>query len=64
MNTQIMKIKSEYFKSPIRSSIIICGIFMLLFIISCQERKPQIHDNFEFAKLHSNEFKLSVDPHL
>ena len=43
-----------------RSTLIIYGVLLLLSFNSCQESKPQIHDNFEFAKLHRDDLKLSV----
>lgn len=47
-------------KSIPGSALGICGILLLLVLNSCEESKQQIDDNFEFAKSHSAEFKLSV----
>lgn len=55
-----MKTVRPFFKSILRSLIIIHGFLMLFTLNSCNEPQSQVQDNFEFAKLHSNDFKLSV----
>lgn len=60
MNTKFMKTIAIIFKSTLRRTFGICTILMLIILNSCNESKPQIDDNFEFAKSHSAVFKLSV----
>ena len=55
-----MKTPPKFLKSIQRYTLFIHGIFLLLIFNSCQESKLPIHDNFEFAKLHRQDLKLSV----
>lgn len=55
-----MKTVKPFFNSIMRITLIVYGVLLLLTFNSCRESKPQIHDNFEFAKLHRNDLKLSV----
>ena len=55
-----MKNEFNFFKSILKSTLGIYGIVLLFTLNSCNKSKPQIHDNFEFAKLHRDNLKLSV----
>ncbi len=55
-----MGIAPNFFESTLRNTLGIKVILVLLTFTSCQESQQMVHDNFAFAKLHQDDFRLSV----
>ncbi len=60
MNIKFMKTIPIFFELMLRRSFGICALLTFLILNGCNESKPLIDDNFEFAKSYSQDFKLSV----
>jgi len=52
--------RQDLIKYFIHKNHIIFGILILVFFTNCQQSPSPVNDNYEFAKAHANDLKLSV----